>query len=92
MGDERPILDYQQPALPGTREKAPAVTRVVCGIVAVPLTLVAAIGIAGGFQDAMEGMGWGHFAMGCLAAGLAYVMWIPVGLRLLPRRRTDQSH
>ena len=78
-----PVLDYQTPQK--SRVRSPWPIRVIAGLVAGLITLMAAVFIVGGLFDVVEGKGWGHFLAGLSLVALAHLLWKPVGLRLWRR-------
>jgi hypothetical protein len=86
MADEPPILDYQ-PAEENENRAWPLIPRIIMGLVALFVTLLAGIFLAAGFVDLCEGMSVSHFLFGWILVGIAYMTWKPVGLRIFPWRK-----
>lgn len=77
VGDEQRILDYGQP------EKRPGrlslIPRILCGIFAVPMTLLSTIFITGGAADALEGRP-AHLFLAVPILGCTLALWYAAGM------------
>lgn len=77
MADDPPVLNYSRPAEPEPRVTPGA--RILCAVVAVPITLAAAALFAAGVMDAIDLGMWGHVALSLPALALAVLLWRGAG-------------
>jgi hypothetical protein len=85
MDGKPPILDYHAPEKAGA--KIPFALRLVLGILATSVTLLAALYLGVGIRYLYEIGNCACIFIGLFFAFIAYFLWKPVGLRFLPRRR-----